>query len=144
MSGSNPYVPPSTTVQGPAVEVPPEIAKKIRSAWIAACISGAITLLLTLVAMSGTALLGLDAWSLVDVALIFGLAFGISRKSRVCAVLMLGYFVLSKILMMVETGQPSGLLLAVVFGYYFWQGVHGTFAYHRLKAAPPAPVGGGA
>src|SRR3546814_16318433 len=46
--------------------------------------------------MSGTEMLGFSAWELFDVALILGLAFGIYKKSRTCAVLMLAYFIVAK------------------------------------------------
>lgn len=133
MSTTNPYAAPSADVSTAPAAVPVEVAKKIRNGWVAACISGTLTLVVTLIAMSGTAILSFSAWSLIDVAVIFGLAFGIYRKSRTCAVLMLVFFVASKIFMMVQSGKPSGLLLAIVFFYYFWQAVMGTFAYHRLK-----------
>jgi len=142
MNSTNPYTAPSAVVADATVEVPLDIQKKIRSAWIAACISGVLTLAVTLIAMFGAKLPGFDAWSLIDVAIIFGLAFGIYKKSRTCAVIMLAYFVASKIIIMVETGKPTGLLLALVFGYYFWQGVQGTFAYHRHLSTRAAAVAG--
>jgi hypothetical protein len=33
--------------------------------------------------------------------------------------------------------------MAIVFGYFFWQGVSGTFAYHKLKNRGPALVASG-
>jgi hypothetical protein len=138
MSSTNPYAAPSAIVADAVPTVPPDVGKKIKSAWIAACISGVITLVVTLIAISGTELLGFDAWSLLDVGMIFALAFGIYKRSRACAVTMLAYFVVSKIILMAESGKPSGLLMALIFGYYFWQGVQGTFIYHKLKRAPLA------
>jgi serine/threonine-protein kinase len=131
MTSSDAELPP--VAESSQFTVPDDIAKKIKHAWIAGCISGGITLAFTLLAISGTSILFSSAWELVDVALIFGLAFGISRKSRTCAILMLVYFISAKIFIMSETGKPSGILLAIVFIYYYWQGVSGTFAYHKLK-----------
>lgn len=132
MSPSNPYAAPSAKVSDPTIEIPDDVRKQIKSAWVAGCVSGALTLVATLIAMSGTEILGLDAWSLLDVALIFGLCYGIYRRSRACAVLMLLYFVASKILIMVQTGKPNGIVMALVFAYFFWQGVVGTYAYRKL------------
>jgi hypothetical protein len=131
---SNPYQSPSAEVRDPVVElvVPDEVLKKIKHAWIAATISGSITLSVTVFAIFGNSILGFSAWELIDVAFIFGLAFGIYKKSRTCAVLMLIYFIGAKILIMLETGKPSGLIMAIVFIYYFAQGVAGTFEYHKL------------
>lgn len=132
MSDTNPYAAPSAKVADPAIEIPEAIRNQIKSAWVAGCVSGVLTLAATLVAMSGTPILGLDAWSLFDVGLIFGLSYGIFRKSRACAVLMLVYFVASKILIIVETGKPNGVVMALVFAYFFLQGVTGTYAYRKL------------
>lgn len=137
MSTENPYEAPASTLQA-AVEVPAEVLTKIKHACMAGCISGGITLAVTIVVMLGAKLPGFDAWSLIDVVLAFALAFGIYRKSRVCAVAMLVYFVASKIFVIVETGQASGLLVSLIFIYYYWQGVSGTFAYHRIARQPPA------
>jgi hypothetical protein len=131
----NPYVAPSSNVDlaSAAPAVPDAVLKKIKNAWVAAVISGSITLIFTLVAMAGTSIMGLGAANLVDVVFIYGLAFGIYRKSRTCAVVMLVYFVGSKILQMEQTGAPSGIFLAVIFAYYFAMGIAGTFQYHKLK-----------
>ncbi|MBO9717596.1 MAG: hypothetical protein J7507_12495 [Pseudoxanthomonas sp.] len=132
MDNGNPYSAPVTTSGIQVRDVPEEILKKIKHAWVAAVVSGCITLVVTLIAMSGTDILGFSAWELIDVALIFGLAFGIYKKSRTCAVVMFVYFIISKILITIQAGHATGIPLALVFGYCFWQGIAGTFAYHRL------------
>lgn len=130
----NPYMPPAAdvTIERAAPEVPEAIQKQIRHAWIAGTISGTVTLLITLLALSGTKAAGFNAWNFIDVVLIFGLAFGIYKKSRACAVSMLIYFVISKILIALESGSISGSVLAIIFIYYYAQGIAGTFAYHKL------------
>lgn len=133
MATENPYTAPTASVSEPSVIVQDDILKKIKYGWVAALFSAGVTLVVTIIAMTGTEILGFSAWELIDVALILGLAFGIYKKSRTCAVLMLIYFIISKILIMVETGKPIGIPMALVFGYFFWQGVSGTFAYHKLK-----------
>jgi serine/threonine-protein kinase len=91
--------------------------------------------LLSLLAVSGTSIIGYTQWELIDAALIGGLTFGIYKKSRSCAVIMLLYFIGAKIYAMVETGKPSGLLLAAIFVYYYAKGVHGTFQYQAWRKA---------
>jgi serine/threonine-protein kinase len=107
--------------------------KQIRNACIAGTISGVLTLLVTLICAAGVDIPGLDfdLWNLLDVIFIFALTFGIYQKNRVCAVLMFVYFIGSKVLMWQESGNISGLSLAALFGYFFFQGILGTFAYHR-------------
>jgi serine/threonine-protein kinase len=132
---ANRYAPPKSEVEVPEEDlsesVPDEVLKKIKHAWTAGLISAALTLLMTLLAIFGIKMLGFDAWMLLDVALILGLTYGIYRKSRVCAVLMLVYFIISKILLFAQTGKPNGIVMAVIFLYYYAQGVAGTFAYHK-------------
>ena len=130
------YTPPKaelrTESNGPdEPKVPGPILQKIRNAWIACLISLAMTLLLTAIGMVGGSANGSNAWQLIDVALIAGLAFGIYRKSRACAVGMFIYFLVSKVLIIMERGAGGGLILGVVFLYFYWQGISGTFAYYR-------------
>ena len=129
----NPYSPPVADVdlEPNKVEVPELILKRIKNAWITGIVSGTMTLLFTLIAMYGTNLLGFSVWNLSDVVLIFGLTFGIYKKSRTCAVVMLAYFLISKFIIISQTGSFNGSLLAIVFIYYYVYGVIGTFAYHK-------------
>lgn len=133
---SNPYAPPKANVEqqsGP-FEVPHDVLGKIKAAAIAGVISGCITLLLTLIATFVQDVTGfIDAWTFLDVLLIFGLTFGIYKKSRSCAVVMLVYFVCSKIYVYMATGKALGLFFTAIFLYYYFRGVQGTFAYHKLR-----------
>jgi len=127
---------PSTSGSGasdiPSTAAPADVLKKIRNAWIAGLITASVTLLVTLLAVFGVVqLFGFDAWEFVDVVLILGLTYGIYRKSRVCAVFMVIYFVASKIMLFMQTGKPNGIVVTLIFLYYYCQGVAGTFAYHR-------------
>lgn len=148
MNAPNPYESPSATIADTALprerDVPDDITRPITHGWVAACVSGAITLLVTLVAMgSGGNGVGDGAWNLVDVGLIALLAFGIYKRSRTAATIMLAYFVLSKILIMVETGRPSGLVLGLLFAIFYFRAMTATYRYHRFvnawKRNPPAP-----
>ena len=110
--------------------------KHIKQAWVAGLISAGITLLVILVAASGSTVfaeLGIDWWSLIDVVVILGLAFGLYKKSRICAVLLFVYFVGSKIILWATVGSVRGVPMAILFGYFFFQGIRGTFAYHSLS-----------
>jgi hypothetical protein len=129
------YAPPNADLGGELVDadVPEQTLKDIRGAWVAGLISGCVTLAITLFSIFGSAIGGIGAENLVDVALIFGLTYGICKKSRACAIGLLVYFVVSKIFLMVETGKPTGLWLGLVFTYYFALGIRGTFAYQRLR-----------
>ncbi len=131
------FAPPKAAVDDGAGRdvfvAPPEVMKMIRAAVVGGSISMVITLVVTLVAVAGSPVLGFGAANFIDVALIAGLTFGIWRRSRTCAVLMLLYFVASKILMMVEAGKPGGIVMGLLFAYLYVQGVRGTFEYQRLR-----------
>jgi hypothetical protein len=138
---TNPYAPPKSDVEleekDLAESVPEDVLKKIKQAWVAGIISSAVTLVATLVAMSGVKVLSYGAWELIDVALLLGLTYGIYRNSRVCAVLMLVYFLAAKLIMLRNGGQGGGLVLGIVFLYYYARGVMGTFAYHKHMRQSP-------
>jgi hypothetical protein len=108
--------------------------KKIRGGFYAALISGTLTLVFTLIAMSGNDVTGfLDGWAMIDVVLIFALAIGIFFKSRFAATTMFLYFLASKFYIWHITGKMHGVFMAVVFIYFYFQAMIGTFEYHKQK-----------
>lgn len=132
MVTENVYAAPTSKTDMPAREVPEDILKKIKNGWIAGIVSGVLTLAVTLYAIYGQPLPDISIWNLADVVLIFGLAFGMYKKSRICAVLMLVYFVWSKIEQMTGPNPSKGIILAIIFVVFYWQAVVGTFKYHAF------------
>jgi uncharacterized membrane protein (GlpM family) len=122
--------------------------KKIRNAWIAGLISGFLTLIFTLVAATSESgavnIQGTTAsiWNLLDVFLTFLFTFGIYMKSRVAAIGMFIYFLISKLAMWTAGPTLPGILTGVVFIYFYFEGARGTLAYHRLRQsyAPDKPL----
>ncbi|MHC4260397.1 MAG: hypothetical protein ACYSTF_08330 [Planctomycetota bacterium] len=104
--------------------------KAIRSAGIAAIVSGVLTVIVSVIVGLGHSIAGMSVWGVVDGLVILGLAYGIFKKSRACAVIMLVYWVACKIVYFIE-GNTQGLPIAVLFAYFFLQGVIGTFTYHK-------------
>jgi serine/threonine-protein kinase len=127
------------------------IDKKIKRARIAAMISGIITLAgaTTLIYKQHEFHFSLfNMLSLVDTFIIFSLAYGIYKKSRLCAVLMFEYFLLSKLFNMSISSHINvgAVLVGSVFLYFLFQGITGTFAYHKCntgceEAANTIPIG---
>ncbi|MTW13213.1 hypothetical protein GM658_21640 [Pseudoduganella eburnea] len=68
----NPYTPPAADValEHSVPEVPDEVLKKIKGAWVAGIISGVVTFLFTLAALNGAKAAGFNAWNFIDVVLI--------------------------------------------------------------------------
>ena len=150
MDATNPYQSPQSSVRASAQpepgEIPEDIRKDIRNGLIAAVVTCTLTVCVTVFQMFRFGHEDPEAaWNLVDVGLVALLAIGIWRNSRVAATTMLVYFVLSKILQLVETGQPAGLVLSFVFIYFYYKAMMATYRYHRFvkqwRQAPPAETG---
>jgi hypothetical protein len=62
----------------------------------------------------------------------FGLSFGIYKKSRVAAVIMLVYFAFNQAWIIIEIKRFPGLI-SWIFLILFLRGVQGTFTYQKLS-----------
>jgi hypothetical protein len=79
-----------------------------------------------------------DPFNYLDVAIAAGLSVGVLKRSRTAAIILFCYYFLSQILLFAETGRPTGLVLSIVFLFFFGKAIRGTFAYHNIrKAADP-------
>lgn len=76
---------------------------------------------------------------LYQVFLVFGLSYGVYRKSRVCAILLFTGFLADRIKSLLKLNNLHfigwcGVILGIItLGSFFIQGIYGTFAYHRLN-----------
>ena len=113
-----------------------EATRHCRNGAVAAFISAAITAAVVVIAMGagvdGELAFFNDPLIAVDVLLIVGCAIGMLRRSRAAAVTIFVYFIISKIAITIETGQASGLGVALIFLYFYGNAIRGSFAYHRL------------
>jgi len=73
--------------------------------------------------------------NLVLPIVILGLAFGIYKKSRVCSVVMFVFVVGDGIFTLWSDADILRLVTAILFGYMFYQGILGTFAYRQMARA---------
>lgn len=105
----------------------------IKVAWVFGIFSGVLTLLITTLSMSGVLDLDINSFSLFDVLLVWALAFGVYKKSRVCAVVLFIYFIMDKIYIIIATGNMGGIVGAIIFGAVYFQGIRGTIYYHKNK-----------
>ncbi|MBT4882445.1 MAG: hypothetical protein HON44_00550 [Glaciecola sp.] len=107
----------------------------IKNGWIAALISLGITLIFSLIGFftqsdNETLNYFLDPWLMVDAVLIAIMAFFIYKKSRTAATLMFFYFVISKFIQWYDLGSAQGLPVALVFMYFYFNAMRGTFVWH--------------
>jgi len=110
-----------------------EAEAKIKLAWQVGIVSGTLTLIFVLLSLAGYDFTGLiDASALIDVCLIFGLSFGIYKKSRIAAVLMLVYFAFNQAWIIIEIKRFPGII-SWIFLILFLRGVQGTFTYRKLS-----------
>jgi hypothetical protein len=116
-----------------------EAIKATKNGAIAACISGTLTLGFVLVAIfsnsNGAIALWNDPSNFFDIILLFVCAYGIYKKSRAAAIILFIYFILSKILIGVETGKISGIGLGLVFLYFYGKAIQGAFVFHKMEKA---------
>jgi serine/threonine-protein kinase len=112
----------------------PHAQKTIKAAWILGVVKGIGTLCLVIYSTCIETVYGVGFEGLLDVAIPLGLSFGIYRRSRACAVLMVCYDLFSIGAVQVDQAKGvavnSGFLLVLL--YFFFQGARGSFAYHRL------------
>jgi len=115
----------------------------IRGGFIACLISLGITLIVTILGATGSLDMGFGTdWTmLIDVGLIAIFAIGIWFKSRTAATLMFLYFLASKIILLMA-GQFNGIIMGVIFLYFYGRAMIGSFRYHDLvkKGATQADV----
>ncbi len=114
-----------------------EAIKATKNGAIAACVSGALTLAIFLIAVftnaSGTIGLWNDPSVIFDVLLIFACAYGIYKHSRFAAILLFFYFIFAKIYISIEMGKISGIWVTLVFLYFYGKAIQGTFVYNKIE-----------
>jgi len=105
-----------------------------------AILSCAITTVVSFLPLFGKSFYGFGLMSLIDVSIIGLLALGLRRKSRICAVSLISFFVLGKVQLFTQLGSnlnSTGLVSSLIFGLFFLNGTRGTFAYWKLSEQKP-------
>jgi|GEM_PF-2706458 len=113
--------------------------KATKAGAIAALISGIITTVIFLGAFLSNAQGDFayfnDPWIIIDIVLVFALAYFIFKNSRVAAVVMFFYFLLSKLVLGIELNNVASIPVSLAFLYFFGQAVRGAFAFHKIEKA---------
>jgi len=112
--------------------------KKIKVAYIMAFISAAITLIFIIISVVGEAvLIGIDAYALIDAAMVIILAvLLLTIKSRVASVILFVHYIASQIIIRIENpgvGGVGSIFMLILFVMAYFNGILGTFSYHKLK-----------
>lgn len=111
-----------------------EANKAIKDAWVAGMIAVIVTIALTLIYSTGAGFSHITLWNWIDIFVLAGLSYGIYRKSSLCAVLLLVYYLGSKVILWTDERAFIGVPIALIFAYFFWRGVQGTRTYNQLSA----------
>ena len=108
---------------------------------IVACCLAIVSGLLILV-MTFAGAFKFTPFNIIDASFVFGMAYGVYRKSRTCAILLFIYYVGCRFDMYQRTGNPSNAvgLLAIAFTVAFFLGILGTFAVHSIEEEKKAAV----
>ena len=116
----------------------------VRTAYILAFITAGITLIAALLSLAGEEIVeGINIFALIDVALVLALAILlVTIKSRVAAIIMFVYFLLSKVIIFIDNPDTiaSSIFMAILFVVGYFYGILGTFSYHKLKKEDQDPV----
>lgn len=110
--------------------------EKIRQGWIAGVVLGGLSFFTWLIAMlSAKAVNGVDinAFGFIDILLIFGLSYGIYRKSRFCVTFLTIYYFIVKTIEIVITFPAGvvGIIGLIIFTTFFIRAMMGAFNYHN-------------
>jgi hypothetical protein len=74
-----------------------------------------------------------DPWIFVAGVLFAGLALGVRRRSRTCAIGLTAFYVVSMISQYIMTGRASCFVVPGILTFFFAKSIEGTFVYHKLR-----------
>lgn len=113
-----------------------EAQQAVRRGVVAAAVMAVMSVFVVLTAMYSESdrLKYFDSpWLFVDVLIVIVLAVGLYRRSRTAAVLLLVFYIASKIILAIETDAFGGLFIAALFVFFFTRAAQATFALHRIR-----------
>ena len=119
-----------------SMKTPQEIDRAVRTACFAGVIAGVMILFQTWTTLSRVGASGATFFGLFSGALMFALAYGMTRYNRACAIMMLLFYTTGKLLAVFTQANRLSVftgLIALVFVFAFVRGIQGTFAHHKLK-----------
>jgi hypothetical protein len=115
-------------------------AGAIRNGTVAAVLSASVTALVAITALvapsrTSSSLSVVQPGNLFDVGLVLGLAYGLHRRSRVCAFLLFAYALANSVFVAVVSKGLSGLPIQLILLYFFGKAARATLILHRSARA---------
>ena len=114
--------------------IPSEILNRIKGGWIAASISASLTLIFVLIGFifPDTNNPLFDAENLFDAIFVGIIAIGIYHKSFIAALLMLLYFVISKVYLWLGAEIEQNIFIVILFLWLYTRAIIGTSQYQTF------------
>jgi hypothetical protein len=130
----NPYAAPRARLNDESQQqsVPIQTLRRIRNGWIAGVALAGVMTLVALGQLPARSIVQSHSWIFLHVALAYGLTIGLYYKNRSCAMLLLLYYVVTRLMIMAQTQKVGGVISTLLFLYFLSQGVLGTIEYHRI------------
>ncbi len=113
--------------------VPKPIHGKICAAWFTGIVAMVLTVVMIAYSWYSKELTVVGPASFIDIALLGGIVFGVYKRSRVCAVLLLLYHLINSVVLTLLVGGPGNIPMVLLFTVMYILGVIGTFQYHKYK-----------
>ncbi|WP_205634425.1 hypothetical protein [Lederbergia galactosidilytica] len=107
-----------------------KIEQHVKIAALIAMIMSILTFILVMISQIW-GFLELSWWVFVDMFLLLGLAYGIYKKSRICALLLFSLFLLNQVVLYINWNVLVTIPLGCVVMYYLFKGILATFFYHK-------------
>jgi hypothetical protein len=111
----------------------------INGAWMTGLVVGILVLIRSIIALvfSDPHSRWAGLWIFGEIGILFGLAYGLRRKNRVCAVLLPVYFtslLIRKMAIWNQSGDvPPGILIDLIALALCMHGMRGMFAYYKIR-----------
>ena len=77
-------------------------------------------------------LLGYNLYNTIGVILFFGLFYGMYKKSRICAIILLLFSITHNIYYIIIGINLLGIIIDLLITLFFAYCVYGTFVYHKI------------
>ena len=73
-----------------------------------------------------------NLYNTIGVILFFGLFYGMYKKSRICAIMLLLFSIIHNIYFIIIGITPLGIIIDLLITFFFAYCVYGTFVYHKI------------
>ena len=109
---------------------------RIDRAWLAALVAAALFVIIGLMAVVDTGgMQSADWFNFGDAALVVGLAWGVAKRSRLAAAILLFHLLLVEGILWSHSHSLTSALALLIFGALYTYGLLGTLEYHQLIGA---------